>query len=108
VILAQANEGGGNLDAKEAIRRALYEVAAVYADEHISDLGLEEVEYEDATGEWAITVGFSRPWDYPPRSPLDAAAQAGLKPKPRPLSRTYKVVRIDDTGAFKSLKNRDV
>lgn len=95
------------MDAREAIRKALTEVAEVYADEHISELGLEEVEYDDVTGGWAITVGFSRPWDYPPKSPLDAV-QGGLKPKPRPLRRTYKVVRLDPNGAFKSLKNRDV
>jgi len=95
------------LDAREAIRKALIEAAEVYADEHISELGLEEVEYDDVTGEWAITVGFTRPWDYPAKSPLDVV-QGSLKPKPRPLKRTYKVVRLDRDGGFKSLKNLDL
>lgn len=49
------------MDAKEATQIAVRYVAELFANEAIGDLGLEEVEYDGNAGEWAVTVGFSRP-----------------------------------------------
>ena len=62
-------------------------------------VGLEEVEFDDESGQWLITIGFSRPWDRP------KTQSAALREDP--LKRSYKVVRIDDAdGSVISLKDR--
>ncbi len=43
-------------------------VSELFEHEKISNLGLEEIEFDDRAGEWLVTVGFSRPWDYPQNS----------------------------------------
>ena len=50
------------MNVKEAARAAKSYIADIYSDEDISDIGLEEVEIDDFTDTWKITVGFSRPW----------------------------------------------
>lgn len=97
---------GGSVNVKEAAHVALSYVADLYADEKIGELGLEEVEFDDPSQEWIITVGFARPWDYPPTLPADMMKV--LRAAPRATHRTYKTVRMDDGGNVKSLKNRDV
>jgi hypothetical protein len=62
------DNGGGPVDVKEAVRTALDYVSELFVDEDISHLGLEEVEYDEAADQWQVTVGFSRPWDYPTSS----------------------------------------
>ena len=60
------------MDVKDAVNAAKTYVAQLFADEGLSNLGLEEVEFDDGSGAWRVTVGFSRPWDrwkYP-HSPL--------------------------------------
>lgn len=88
------------MDVKEAVKRAKEEVVALFEEEGVRNLGLEEVEYDSSREEWIITIGFSRPWD----SPVNVfAAAAGGGPR-----RTYKVVRINgETGEAKSVKNRE-
>jgi hypothetical protein len=49
----------------DAIKIAKDYVNEVFADEHVTNLGLDETEYDPATGRWYITVGFSRPWNTP-------------------------------------------
>ena len=54
------------MDAKKAIAAAKRYVNDVYADEHVTNLGLEEeIEHILAAGNWVITLGFSRPWNTP-------------------------------------------
>lgn len=90
------------MDAKNAIRAAKRYVAEVFEDEQPSNIGLEEVEHE--AGIWRVTVGFSRPWDFPRTSILD-----GFSPAPQPLRRVYKTVLINDgDGEVIAVKNRDV
>lgn len=89
------------MDVKEAVSKAKGHIALLFADENISNVGLEEVEHDQSFDEWKITIGFSRPWDEP-RNAFTALAGAG----PR---RAYKVVRIaSKSGAVVSVKNRDV
>lgn len=83
------------MDVKEAVARAKAYVSELFGYENISNLGLEEVEFDQATGDWLVTVGFSRPWDTP--------AVFGQQPQ-----RSYKVLRISDlTGTALSVRNRE-
>ena len=50
------------MDVKEAVRTAKEYLAELFAEETITDVGLEEVVFDDASNEWNITIGFSRPW----------------------------------------------
>lgn len=86
------------MEAKEAINIAKSEVANLFADEQISNLGLEEIEFSDSDDAWNVTVGFSRPWHAP------GAAVADLL---GPGRRDYKVVKISDKNRkVISVKNR--
>jgi hypothetical protein len=88
------------MDVKEAVAKAKEHIALLFADENISNVGLEEVEHDQAFDEWKITIGFSRPWDVP-RNAFTALAGAGPH-------RSYKVVRIaSKSGTVVSVKNRD-
>ena len=92
------------IDVKTAVRSALAFVRELYEDEEISNLGLEEVDLEETV--WHVTVGFSRPWDYPAMpSPLIQANifQKGVRPRP---AREYKVVRVDSNGVARGMENR--
>jgi hypothetical protein len=88
------------MDVKEAVGAAKKYVGELFAQEGITNLGLEEVEFDEGAGEWRVTVGFSRPWDA-----ASGMIPAALQPNPR---RSYKVVQIfDSTGAIKAVKNRE-
>lgn len=87
----------------EAVKVALEHVQELFASEKISNLGLEEVDF-DQDGEWIVTVGFSRPWDYPPQPNGLAALAASLNARP---ARSFKIVRIRDSdGAVIAIRNR--
>ena len=92
------------MDVKEAVALAKQCVREVFGDEQILDLGLEEVEFDDSSDNWLITVGFSRPWNEM-MTPNAIAAAFGAGNRKR---RDYKVVRISD-GDKKmiSVKNRE-
>ena len=89
------------MDVKEAVATAKKYVGELFTQEGITNLGLEEIEFDEQAGEWRVTVGFSRPWDS-----VGGFASLAERINPR---RSYKVVRISDkTGAVVSVKNRDV
>ncbi|HEV7517965.1 MAG TPA: hypothetical protein VGR07_16825, partial [Thermoanaerobaculia bacterium] len=78
-------------------------VQDLFSQEKLSNLGLEEVEYEENEKEWRVTVGFSRPWDFT-QDPLQNLLST-VPAKPR---RDYKVVLVNsETGEVKAVKNRD-
>lgn len=86
------------MDAKQAVSRAKEYLSDLFAGERISEVGLEEVDFDGASNEWKITLGFSRPWER--RSNLGAALGG-------PPPRSYKVIRIHDPdGEIKSLTDR--
>jgi hypothetical protein len=85
------------MDVKEAVDRAKATVADLFATEGVINLGLEEMEYDEAREQWRITVGFSRGWDN----------QGTLSIALGNLKRTYKVVVIDKGGKALSVKNRE-
>ena len=88
------------MDVKEAARTAKDYVSDLFADEGITNVGLEEVELDEFSNTWKITLGFSRPWDQ--KNALVATLGGDGRP-----ARAYKVVHInDDDGKVKSLTDR--
>ena len=89
------------MDVKEAVDLTKQHIVDLFATEGVTNLGLEEVEYDDALDQWRITVGFSRPWDQP--GPLAAVAgwpNAGMR-------RTYKIVIVGKDGKVVAVRNRE-
>lgn len=88
------------MEVKAAVQMALDYVKEVFEHEKLSNLGLEEVEFVPEAKEWLVTVGFSRPWSYPPEHGWLTPAQP---------ARDYKVVHINDSnGQVIAIKNRSV
>lgn len=87
------------MNVKEAVKLAVGYVQELFLSEQLTDLGLEEVEYDDAANSWLVTVGFSRPWD------AAVGAFAVISGASRAKSRSFKVVTIKD-GQVVSLKDR--
>ncbi len=91
------------LDMKEAAVLAKGYIADLFAPEEITNIGLEEIEFDLETGHWRVTVGFSRPWDRIKNKTV--ASSLGY---PR-SARSYKVVSIkDDTSNVESVKDYDL
>ena len=90
------------MQVKEAVSLAKAYIKDVFADEEAENPGLEEIEYDDKTGIWSVTVGFARRWD-------EAAGPFGAKlGLMAPKRRDYKVVRIvDGDKRVISVKNRE-
>lgn len=87
---------------KEVVSLAKQHIKDVFAEEKIDNPGLEEIEFDDKTGIWSVTIGFSRPWDEA-TGPF-AVKLAGFGPR----RRDYKVVRIVDSDRrVISVKNRE-
>jgi len=91
------------MDVKEAIAAAKSYVKDIYADEEVTNLGLEEVEHVLSAGNWVVTVAFSRPWNTPRTRAQEVLENLGAF---SPLKRSYKVVTIADDGTVLSMKNR--
>ena len=89
------------MDVKEAVKRAKTYVAELFSEEGLTNLGLEEIEYDDQAGTWDVTLGFSRPWNTT-RSALTAlTGEAAAR-------RTYRVVKVRGSdGEVLSVKRRD-
>lgn len=89
------------MEVKEVVKEAIQYVSDIFAHESSSNIGLEEITFDDPANVWNVTIGFSGPWDYETPS-----ASPGLQPQnPR---REYKIVRIDDaTGKVKEIKIRE-
>ena len=82
------------MNVKQAVGLAKQHIADLFAGESVTNIGLEEVEYDEPSNLWHVTIGFSRPWD----SPVFATM---------PMARSYKVVNIADDGRVLSVKNRE-
>ena len=94
------------MEVKDAVNKALTFVADAFSDEELSNLGLEEVMYDELEERWKITVGFSRPWDYPKHTIATISNPSLMAPA---AIRTYKIVEIRDSdGEVTAIRNRDV
>lgn len=90
------------MDVRGAVLLAKRYINNLFKDEGIINLGLEEVEFDENSSSWYVTIGFSRPWDKPTTTGLTPFAQ-----QTGPLSRSYKVVQIDDIKEeVRSVKDR--
>lgn len=88
----------GLMDAKEAVGAAKGYVAELFADETLSQVGLEEVVFDELSGDWKITIGFAPLWNQPRPLPTVLGTRS---------ARSYKVVRLkDNDGQFVSLTDR--
>ena len=91
------------MDVKEAAHTARKYVADVFAEDEISYIALEEVEFNDASDVWAITLSFLRPTGT--MNKLDMIAPA--LSRGQNVRRSYKIVNIDDqSGRVISVKHR--
>ncbi|MDE0145788.1 MAG: hypothetical protein OXI53_09555 [Nitrospira sp.] len=75
------------MDMKEAVRTAKKHITELFTDETITHVGLEEVEFNNSSNNWEITIGFSRPWQ-------NISLATALSN--RPPARSYKLVCIND------------
>jgi uncharacterized protein YdeI (YjbR/CyaY-like superfamily) len=91
------------MDVSEAIAAAKKYVNEVYAEEQVTNLGLEEVEHILTAGKWIITLGFSRPWNTPRTRAQEVLENLGAVSS---LKRSYKVITMADDGTVLSMKNR--
>lgn len=85
-------------DVRRAVREAKKHLLQVFASEEITDVGLEEVEFDNTKRTWKITIGFTRPWDHK----HSLATALGTQH----MGRSYKVIRIDGNGHMVSIKDR--
>ena len=84
------------MDVQEAARSAKDYLLDPFEGEEIMNVGLEEIEFDDSSKNWPITVGFSRPWDYSNKSPMTPTLFGELS---QSLTRSYKIVRINDQSS---------
>lgn len=90
------------MDVKEAVAKAKNYLSVVFADEGVSELRLEEVEYDRHDRAWLITLGLMRP-------AINGKGQIAAIMNPPVLKRAYKLVRIpDDDGELPSIKIREL
>lgn len=76
----------------EAIQQAKTYISEVFADEDVSSIRLEEVEYDEVGRAWLVTIGLLRPSASIKMKGLAAAVA------PTQLKRDYRTVRISDDG----------
>jgi hypothetical protein len=86
------------MDVKTAVTSAKKWLVDVLGQEGITNVGLEEIEFDDRNGDWLITLGFSRPWN----SVKNAFTAISGEPAAR---RSYRVLAVRDaTGEVISMK----
>ena len=87
------------MDVKAAVGNAKQWLANVLQDEGVSNVGLEEVEFDREHGLWLITLGFSRPWN--------TARNAFTAISGEPARRAYRIIAVKEpNGEIVSMKLR--
>ena len=92
------------MEVKEAIAAAKRYISEIYADEQVTNFGLEEIEHPNSAGNWIITVAFSRPWNTPRTRAQEVLENLGAV---SPLKRSYKIITITEDGTVLSMRNRE-
>ncbi|MGH1359990.1 MAG: hypothetical protein ACRBC3_14600 [Burkholderiaceae bacterium] len=91
------------MDIHEATKRAMTTFDELFKEQPFSNIALEEFDYDDATHEFLITVGFERNRKALPGDGPRIANPFG----DTRVKREYKIVRVsDNTGQVLSIKNR--
>ena len=97
-------EGLVKMEVKQAARIAKEYVRDLFAEETISDAMLEEVEFDNSSDVWKITIGFTREWSAPNVLQSMAASLGGVTAR-----RVYKIVNVNNSdGSVKSVKHRSL
>lgn len=94
------------LDVKEAVKQAFESLLSLYEGNQIEDILLEEVEFNEQTKKWLITLGFARPKKivFKKDSILALMNQQEIG-----FERDYKIFTVDsETGKVESMKIRTV
>ena len=52
------------MEVKQAVTMAKRYVIDLFEAEQITNVGLEEIEFDEMSNCWKVTIGFSRPWDH--------------------------------------------
>ncbi|MEX6506614.1 hypothetical protein [Jiella sp. M17.18] len=90
------------MDVKQAVKIAKDYVNELLAEEGLTNLGLEEIEFDQADRSWNVTLGFSRPWNSMRNG---FTALSGNVPP----GRSYRVVKVrDEDGQVVSLKKHEL
>ena len=85
------------MEVKQAVGVAKSYVADLFRDEGITEVGLEEIEFDDDKELWQITIGFTRLWNRRLGSVLGGGVNL----------RTYKRILVRDCDhKVLSVKNR--
>ena len=88
------------MDVKTAVGNAKQWLASVLQEEGVSNVGLEEVEFDQEHDMWLITLGFSRPWN----SVRNAFTAISGEPAPK---RAYRIIAVKEpNGEIISMKRR--
>ncbi len=98
------------IDVKEAVKIARNFATEIYQDEEVSNIGLEEVNFDEETKQWAVTIGFdtNRKKVSRPNKPLSIIGNLNNEVSEEPI-RAYKVIRLDaEKGKFKGMTMRQV
>lgn len=90
------------MDVKDAVKAAKDYVQDLLADEQVTNLGLEETEFDPKTGGWHITLGFSRPWNTPRSRAQEVLESLGAVSS---LRRSFKVITVSMGGKVVGVKN---
>jgi hypothetical protein len=94
------------MDVKEAVKAAKTSVAELFGDQIVSDPLLEEVEFDQDSHGWRITIGFLRMPEILRTPQTPAADLLGRFATPR---RAYKIVNINDGDQrVVSVKDREL
>lgn len=94
------------MNVKEAVNAAKTSVADLFGDQIVSDPLLEEVEFDQDSRVWRITIGFLRMPEIPHTPQTPAAELLGRFATPR---RAYKIVNIRDGDQHVvSVKDREL
>ncbi len=93
-----------SIDVKQAVKSAREQATLFFEEEDIKNLMLEEVEYDDNSDIWLITLGYDSPNTVKRRSGPNIYQTIQEEVK-----RVYKIFNLNgETGKFISMKIRDV
>ena len=93
------------MDVKEAVQTARKYVADVFAEDEITYIALEEVEFAEGPNVWKITLSFLRPTG----TMSSFEIMVPSRHPGRNVQRSYKIVNVDnDSGRVISVKHREL
>ncbi len=94
------------IDVKSAIRNAKMILSDLLEGETYSQVGLEEIKYDDRFQRWLVTLGLNRPWNTEKQQSASSVSVLGPTTSTTRQLRTYKKLEIDGlTGELISMES---